>query len=250
VVTNLVINAAQAAPGGTVRIVARSGDGQCRIHVEDDGPGIAADVLPRMFEPFFTTKPVGAGTGLGLSVSLGIAAQHGGTLRAENRPAAEGSGARLTLSLPLTSAPEVQPAAEVAQQPLARVRTTMPRVLLVDDEPPIRKALSLFFARRQWQVDEAADGATALDMLLGAHDDDTYELVISDLRMPGVSGVMLHDHLAVTRPALLDRLVFSTGDVVSPEAAAFVARTRCTVLEKPFELSDLDAIIRQVATHP
>jgi DNA-binding NtrC family response regulator len=125
----------------------------------------------------------------------------------------------------------------------------MPRVLLIDDEQPIRKALSLFFARRHWQVDEAADGATALDMLLAARGGDAYELVISDLRMPGVSGVMLHDHLAVNRPALLDRLVFSTGDVVSPEAAAFVARTRCTVLEKPFELSDLDAIIRQVAAH-
>jgi CheY-like chemotaxis protein len=87
----------------------------------------------------------------------------------------------------------------------------MPRVLVIDDEQPIRKALSLFFARRQWQVDEAEDGATALDMLLAARDEDAYELVISDLRMPGVSGVMLHDHLAVNRPALLDRLVFSTG---------------------------------------
>jgi CheY-like chemotaxis protein/anti-sigma regulatory factor (Ser/Thr protein kinase) len=249
VVTNLVINAAQAAPGGTVRIVASAAGGRCNIKVEDDGPGIPADVLPRMFEPFFTTKPVGAGTGLGLSVSLGIAAQHGGTLRAENRSGAEGSGARLTLSLPLTTAPEAEPATPVAHLPPTRTGSTMPRVLLIDDEQPIRKALSLFFTRRHWQVDEAEDGATALDMLLAAREDDTYELVISDLRMPGVSGVMLHDHLAVNRPALLDRLVFSTGDVVSPEAAAFVARTRCTVLEKPFELSDLDAIIRQVAAH-
>jgi signal transduction histidine kinase/CheY-like chemotaxis protein len=249
VVTNLVINAAQAAPGGTVRIRANTSDGRCNIKVEDDGPGIPTDVLPRMFEPFFTTKPVGAGTGLGLSVSLGIAAQHGGTLRAENKSGAEGTGARLTFSLPLTSAPEAQPTAPVAHVAPTRTGTAMPRVLVIDDEQPIRKALSLFFGRRQWQVDEAEDGATALDMLLAARDEDAYELVISDLRMPGVSGVMLHDHLAVNRPALLDRLVFSTGDVVSPEAAAFVARTRCTVLEKPFELSDLDAIIQRVATH-
>ena len=68
VVTNLVINAVHAAPGGLVRIVARAVDGHCRIAVEDEGPGIPADVLPRMFEPFFTTKAVGVGTGLGLSV--------------------------------------------------------------------------------------------------------------------------------------------------------------------------------------
>ncbi|MGZ8471859.1 MAG: sensor histidine kinase, partial [Gemmatirosa sp.] len=110
VVVNLVMNAAQAAPGGTVRLSAgrlpasSTRPASLRIVVEDDGPGIAPDVLPRLFEPFFTTKPVGVGTGLGLSVSLGVAERHGGTLEAENR-APFGSGARLTLSLPLVAAP-------------------------------------------------------------------------------------------------------------------------------------------------
>ncbi|MGZ8456064.1 MAG: PAS domain-containing sensor histidine kinase [Gemmatirosa sp.] len=110
VVVNLVMNAAQAAPGGTVRLSAgrlpasSTRPASLRIVVEDDGPGIAPDVLPRLFEPFFTTKPVGVGTGLGLSVSLGVAERHGGTLEAENR-APFGSGARLTLTLPLVAAP-------------------------------------------------------------------------------------------------------------------------------------------------
>jgi PAS domain S-box-containing protein len=122
VVVNLVMNAAQAAPGGTVRLSAGrvsatpTRPASLRVVVEDDGPGIAPDVLPRMFEPFFTTKPVGLGTGLGLSVSLGVAERHGGTLEAENR-APLGSGARLTLTLPLVAGPalvENAPPADVA----------------------------------------------------------------------------------------------------------------------------------------
>ena len=75
--------------------------------------------------------------------------------------------------------------------------------------------------------------------------------VISDLKMPGCSGVELHDHVAAVAPELLDRIIFSTGDVASKEAAEFVQRTRCTVLQKPFELRALEAIVsrmRQMAT--
>jgi PAS domain S-box-containing protein len=117
VVVNLVMNAAQAAPGGTVRLSAgrvpatATRPASLRVVVEDDGPGLAPEVLPRLFEPFFTTKPVGVGTGLGLSVSLGVAERHGGTLEAENRVPL-GSGARLTLTLPLVAGPAL---VEVAQ---------------------------------------------------------------------------------------------------------------------------------------
>jgi signal transduction histidine kinase len=103
-----VMNAAQAAPGRTVRVVASAGGaapgaGVLTIAVEDEGPGIPPDVMPRLFEPFFTTKPVGLGTGLGLSVSLGIAQRHGGSLHAENRSEGGGGGARLVLTLPLAA---------------------------------------------------------------------------------------------------------------------------------------------------
>jgi DNA-binding NtrC family response regulator len=75
---------------------------------------------------------------------------------------------------------------------------------------------------------------------------DGYDLVISDLRMPGVSGVALHDRLAERCPEMLDRLIFSTGDLVSPEASEFVARTTCPVLEKPFRFSTLDEVVERV----
>jgi DNA-binding NtrC family response regulator len=123
----------------------------------------------------------------------------------------------------------------VTQPPLESA--AKPRVLVIDDEPTIRAALSRFFKRRNWIFDEAEDGARGLEKLLapGAH----YSAIISDLRMPGMSGMQLHDHIAAQRPELLDRLIFSTGDVASKEAAEFVQRTRCVILEKPFELSKL-----------
>jgi len=78
-------------------------------------------------------------------------------------------------------------------------------------------------------------------MLLEGKSDFT--AVISDLRMPGCSGVELHDHVAAVAPELLDRIIFSTGDVASKDAAEFMQRTKCTVLQKPFELRALEALI-------
>ncbi len=126
-------------------------------------------------------------------------------------------------------------------------RPDNPRLLLIDDEPTIRSALNRFFTRRGWTVTEAENGAVALDLLhpaaAGVVD---YDVIISDLKMPGFSGIQLHDRLVSDRPELLQRLIFSTGDVASEEAAAFVARTTCPVLQKPFELAALAQVVDQV----
>jgi signal transduction histidine kinase len=107
VITNLVMNAAQAVAGagrqGVVSVRGRAQRHEFVIEVTDDGPGIDPAILPRIFEPFFTTRPRGQGTGLGLSVTMGIVHQHGGSIVAENRPASEGYGARFVVRLPLTS---------------------------------------------------------------------------------------------------------------------------------------------------
>jgi PAS domain S-box-containing protein len=101
VITNLVINAAQSAgEGGTVWVRAGAEPAGYAIDIVDDGPGFTPDALPRMFEPFYTTKPMGQGTGLGLSVSLGIVQQHGGSITAENRAGHDGRGACVTVRLP------------------------------------------------------------------------------------------------------------------------------------------------------
>jgi two-component system NtrC family sensor kinase len=281
VLTNLVANAAEAAgPGGRVRVVARRAGDWWELIVEDSGPGIPADVMPRLFEPFFTTRAPGKGTGLGLAVAHGIIEQHHGRIRAMNRPAAEGGGARFVVSLPLVAqaAAQLQPGArrtppswpsavaaavpsavtmtESCTEPCAAaslsaadapVPTPRLRVLVIDDEHTIRVALRRYFERRGWHVDEAEDGRAGYERLL----DPTaqpYDVVISDLKMPGLSGIELHRRLSDERPAVLERLIFSTGDTASPEAASFLEHTRCPVLEKPFELLALaKAVDRMVA---
>jgi PAS domain S-box-containing protein len=271
VVTNLVMNAVQAAPGGTVRLAAARSGGSLCVRVDDDGPGIPPDVLARLFEPFFTTKPVGMGTGLGLSVSLGIVERHGGTLVAANRTPPDSPGARFTVTLPLAPRPTAaaesdagpggagpgaaDPSSTAEHEVLALHAAPAdgppPRVLVIDDELPIRQALGRFFARRGWVIDVATDGRAAFALLLDAEAAGSpYALVLSDVRMAGVSGIVLHDWVARTRPGLLDRLVFATGDVASPEVAAFVQRTRCLVLDKPFEPGALDALARRMGRTP
>jgi DNA-binding NtrC family response regulator len=128
------------------------------------------------------------------------------------------------------------------------------RVLIIDDEVTIRIALRRFFSRMGWDVEEAANGASALDML--DHDGEPatrrFSLVVSDLRMPGLNGMEMYDRLKSRRPEVLDRLIFSTGDLVSEEAAEFVRTTDCVVLQKPFELAALRELVERLVSrdHP
>jgi signal transduction histidine kinase len=249
VLTNLIANAVYAAgTDGRVRVEgARSGEGW-RFTVEDSGPGIPADAVPRIFEPFYTTKPEGQGTGLGLAVSLGIVRRLGGTLDVE--PGGEGRGARFVVVVPPTrparlgrvARTRVAGAPEVTAPEAAASEGIAPRVLLIDDERSIRLALGRFMRRQGWEVDEAEDGAGALALLMAAPRAG-YDLVVTDLRMPVMSGFEVHDWLAKHRPDLFERLVIATGDVASQPVREFLGRISRPVLEKPFELSALAALM-------
>ena len=105
-------------------------------------------------------------------------------------------------------------------------------------------ALGRYFERCGWRVDEAENGVEALALL--EPPGVKYDLVITDLRMPGKTGLDVHDWLAAHRPALFNRLLIATGDVASPQIRAFIQRTPRPVLEKPFELSTLAALVAQV----
>ncbi|MEO6444914.1 MAG: response regulator [Gemmatimonadaceae bacterium] len=123
------------------------------------------------------------------------------------------------------------------------------RILIVDDESTIRIALRRFFTRMGWTVDEASNGEIALSIL--THDAlqrerPRFSLVLSDLRMPGLSGIELYERLRLEQPWVLQRLVFSTGDLVSEEAASFVKHTDCIVLQKPFELAALREVVDRI----
>jgi signal transduction histidine kinase len=246
VVTNLLTNAAFAAGrGGHVLLAARrTPAGDLQVSVTDSGPGIPGDIRPRLFEPFFTTKPPGQGTGLGLSVSLGIVEQHRGRIEVDN---VAGGGARFTVTVPVGKGPP-PPVIPVLSAGMGSGAATRPStVLLIDDEASVRLALRRWFERQGWSVDEAVDGAQGLALLLAAPSEETYGLVLCDLRMPGLSGIELHERLQLQRPGVLDRFVFATGDTASPETAAFLARVDRPVLEKPFELSQLALVVEATA---
>jgi CheY-like chemotaxis protein len=132
---------------------------------------------------------------------------------------------------------------ESQQQPVPGARS--PRLFVVDDEPSIRAAICRFLTRRQWEVEEAEDGRVALDILL--HSElNRYDVVMCDLRMPHLSGVELYRALLARRPDLVRRLLFSTGDVVSSEAANFLAESGRPVIEKPFELARLEELLGHI----
>lgn len=156
---------------------------------------------------------------------------------AENIP---DGGARFTVTLPAPRAESGDAVATVTTTTSGPDRAR--RVLIIDDEPSIRMALRRFFTRRQWIVDEAGDGGAALRALL-APDAPDYSLIVSDLKMPGLSGIALHDRLMSERPGVVSRMIFSTGDVASPDAHAFLDRVKAPVLQKPFELATLDETI-------
>ena len=246
VVTNLLTNAAYAAgKGGTVQLAAdRTSEGHLRIRVTDTGAGVPLEIKHRVFEPFFTTKPAGQGTGLGLSVSLGIVEQHRGKIDVDNLPA---GGACFTVTLPVGRVPPAAavPVASAGTATGAAIRPST--VLIIDDEPAVRMALRRWFERQGWTVDEAVDGVQGLTLLLSAPSEETYGVLLCDLRMPGMSGIELHERLAEQRPGMLSRIIYATGDTASPETAAFLARVERPVLEKPFELSQLASLVEATA---
>jgi signal transduction histidine kinase/CheY-like chemotaxis protein len=248
VLTNLIVNGAQAAgAGGAVEVAVAADGDRVRLSVTDTGPGVPNDVLPRIFEPFFTTKGPGKGTGLGLSVSLGIIQQHGGQLTVENRP---GGGARFALDVAVhpdqeAAAAELRERAAHANGSVTRPRTRGETVMVIDDEPSIRLALRLFLERSGWCVEEADSGRAALAVLLEAPANH-YRAVITDLTMPDVTGIELHDTLAAQRPDLCARLIISSGETISDTVVSFRARSGKPFLEKPFELDALTVLLEQM----
>lgn len=124
----------------------------------------------------------------------------------------------------------------------------MPRVLIIDDEPSIRFALRRWFERQGWTADEATDGLTALDILMApaANGSAGYSVIVCDLRMPGMSGSQLHARLLIERPALIERLVFTTGDDVAAPPGSIIGSLK-RVLQKPFEFSELRELVESVA---
>jgi nitrogen-specific signal transduction histidine kinase/ActR/RegA family two-component response regulator len=229
---NLLTNAAQAIDEGEpdkhhIWLRTWSDGSALFVQVKDDGRGIAPETMPHIFTPFFTTKPVGVGVGLGLSTAQDIAKKHGGEVRVTSEL---GKGTTVEVRFPLQNG---SPAARVAQP--AKTRR---RVLLVDDEPHLLKALQRMISQNH-EVAIALGGQTAIDIL--AQRD--FDLVISDVMMPEVDGIDLYHHIATTRPGQEKRVVFVTGGVFTTRVQDFLQSIPNRRIQKPFTPDDIFALI-------
>ncbi|CAN5693340.1 hypothetical protein BH11PSE6_BH11PSE6_06560 [soil metagenome] len=242
IIINLIVNAQQAlVEAGVpdraliVRTAIGSDPGTVILDVADNGPGIPEEARRRIFEPFFTTKPQGQGTGVGLSFSQGLAEAHGGKLELVPTP----RGACFRLTLPIDAEPAL-PAAEI--EPTIIVEAPARKALVVDDEQEIAESLADFLSIEGFDCDIAVGGAAAQARLVQGH----YDLVISDLRMPGMDGPQLYAWIAAERPDLVDRVAFATGDTLGVAAARFLEDVKRPVLEKPFMPDAVHRFLKQM----
>lgn len=245
VLLNLVNNAEQAmaASGTGSRIVLRTRalPGQVVLEVADEGPGIPKEIRHRIFDPFFTTKGPGEGTGLGLSVSYGIVQEHGG--RIELRPQRSGEGACFAIHLPAARAafPESTAAEGDDGAPL-RARFAGTRVLVAEDEPMVLDLLARVLEADGAEVVAARDGEEAWQRIADAD----FDLVVADLRMPGLDGRALYERVAAERPEMVRRFVFATGDLVRPESVRFLEGVANPVLAKPLDVDSARRTLQRV----
>ncbi len=280
VIVNLLVNAAQAIPKPgtvpamrgdptsprvphTITVTTRVIDEDIAIEVSDTGVGIAPENLHRIWTPFFTTKTPDVGTGLGLSISKDIVERAGGTILVESPVPGTSRGTRFTIRLPIAKGPissatrkgpPVSGPTSSAREREARKLLPRSRVLLVEDEPALARALAEGIGT--WHdVQIVGNGREALELLLPAamreggavsgrttlvsgqvvlHEGLRFDIVLCDLRMPGMSGEALYNEVKAYDPAQAATFIFMTGVGFGADVERFLKDAGRPVLEKPF----------------
>jgi len=270
VLMNLMGNARHALEEGqkqekTIRLRTRKlAERRVLLEVQDNGPGVPQAIQSRIFDPFFTTKPVGVGTGLGLAIVLGVVREHGGQVRLQNPPQ---GGALFQIELPAAS--ERQKEAQglllfedggargerevLASQSSARSApieyAKNARVLVVEDEPTVAQLIADVLQDEGMRVDVLLDGREALDRVVR----ESYDLVICDMKMPGLGGQRFYRSLQRSGNPLRERFLFVTGDVMAAQTREFLERNGLPNVAKPFRVEELTervhAVLRSQAEH-
>ena len=238
VLMNLAVNARDAMPsGGRLWIATRPGSGnQILLSVKDTGAGIPEEILPRIFDPFFTTKEVGKGTGLGLAMVFGIVQTHGGKIRVES---AVGQGTEFLITLE-KAVPMPPSKSDHARPEAEETSFAGHRILVVEDEAPLRELLAEGFISRRAQVDTARDGEEGWTLWKGSR----YDLIISDQRMPELTGLELVARIRATGSTIPILLTSGYGlEGMEPELAR---DPNLRTLLKPFSFRRLFLVAKEL----
>lgn len=239
VFVNLVVNAAHAigdgaADGNRIVVSTRRRDGLVVVEIEDTGCGLPEDNRERLFDPFFTTKPIGQGTGLGLSVCHGIVSALGGTIELFPR---ERGGACARVTLRASEVPELRKVA--SERPSRGSARPGARVLVVDDEPTVGRALKRVLSDHQVTVVSTGEQAIA------RFEAERFDLLICDIMMPGLTGIDVYERLKAHLPGFDRRIMFMTGGAFTPRARRFLRGANVTVIEKPFEPASVRRVVSE-----
>lgn len=242
VAANFLINSQHALAGvaGDRRIKVRtfrSDRGNPGFSVEDNGPGVPEAIRSRIFESYFTTKPVGVGTGIGLSISKSIIERHNGNIWFEE---VSPRGVRFVVQLPAIAAG----AAAAGEAPSRS--SGLRHALIIDDEPDVAASLSDILELMGIKSRVVPAWISAAATLSGHVPPD---IVFSDLRMPGTSGIAAYRELLAEMPGLARRFVLVTGDLIGAkgEIEALPAQQRPPILEKPFSTLDVRGVLSAIA---
>ena len=240
---NIIGNAEQAISAardhGSLGISLAAADGHVSATIVDDGPGISAANVGKIFDPFFTTKRPGGGTGLGLTISLAIVKEHGGTIDVESP---SGSGAAFQVILPAAGK-----AHSVTSNLASPARSIPPgseallgySVLVVDDEESIREIVQEGLTVRGMTVEAVESAEKALALLGG----NNYDIVLCDFNLPRLSGEQLLEQLRKERGSSAPRFVFITGEFVDTGRIAEYSAKGAAILQKPFRIPDLAKLL-------
>jgi len=247
-VNNLLTNALQAMvdspPPRRLVVKTLNRMEMVQILVEDNGPGVPAELETKIFEPFFTTKEVGTGTGLGLSIAHGIMADHHGRIYYQN---ASLGGAAFVLEFPLVSSAM---ATQTAQAPSNEVIVSFrqvgtlksAKILVLDDEKGISDLLCEMLGILGHQATACLSAPHALELI----ETRSFDAILSDYRMPVMNGEEFYRCLTLKNPALAQRVIFLTGDVMNQETQSFLESIGNPHISKPFQLAHIQTVLNEV----
>jgi PAS domain S-box-containing protein len=246
VIINLMNNALHAVldqPGvQRLKISTRLKGYLIQILIEDSGPGVPTELVDKIFEPFFTTKEVGTGTGLGLSIAHSIMTEHQGRITYHPSPM---GGAGFILEFPILGLDAAAAGAVEKKDPAASLPKTAlvsANILVLDDERGLAELLGELLKILGYTPTICNSPARALEFL----EQQSFDLIISDFRMPGMNGQEFYDVVKQKYPALQSRVVFVTGDVLNEETHGFLQSTGNPHLGKPFNLTSVKHVVAEV----